>query len=298
MNSLRILMLIGLLPLTALAQSATQPTTRPDMTPVLSQLTVATREIPYVADASEKQRLDIYSPRGAKGVPVLMFVHGGEWTKGDKTEISFKPKFFNENGIVFVSINYRLSGTDKHPAQVNDIASAVRWVHDHIGEYGGSPAKMVLMGHSAGCHLVTLLGLDPRPLAKVGMKPADLRAVVSWSGGAFDLPDKVRQGGAYADYIRDNFGPDEAVWRDASPMMHIGDAKPMPRFLFASAEGGNATSREISGKMAGLVRSAGGDAQTALLVGKSHTAANHEIGMPGDVTGEMLLKFVVDVTTR
>jgi len=223
---------------------------------------------------------------------VVVYVHGGEWTKGDKSEVSYKPRFFNEHGVVFVSVNYRLSGTAKHPAQVDDVASAVRWVRDHAGEIGGDPRRLVLMGHSAGCHLVTLVGLDPRPLAKVNLKPSDLCAVVSWSGGAFDLVGKVRSGGMYAGYIRLNFGEDEGAWRDASPIAHAGEVRPTVRFLLASAENGNPASRVISEQMVSLIRQAGGNAQAVLLSGKTHFTANHEVGMAGDKTGEILLRFI------
>jgi len=179
---------------------------------------------------------------------------------------------------------------------VDDVATAVKWVRDHVPEFGGDPKKIVLMGHSAGCHLVTLATLDPRILARVGMKPSDLAGVVSWSGGAFDLVDKVKSGGMYATYIRANFTDDESAWRDASPMNHIGDSKQLPPFLFASAEAGNAASREAAEKMASLINAAGGHADTLLLKGKSHTNANHEVGMQGDETGPALLEFVMSVT--
>jgi len=297
----------------ALAQSATavpasQPatsapakkeaTTKPDQTPRTAADCVIQKDVAYVPQATEQQKLDIYAPQGAKGAPVVIFVHGGEWTKGDKTEVSFKPKFLNEAGIVFVSINYRLSGAAKHPAQIADVASAVRWLREHIAEYGGDPHMLVLMGHSAGCHLVTLVGLDPRPLAKVGLKPSDLSGVVSWSGGAFDLVAKVASGGMYADYIHQNFGDDEQVWRDASPIAHIGDGKPMPPFLFASAEKGNPASRELSERMVELIEKAGGKARAILLAGKTHSAANHEVGQAGDVTGAELVRFGREVTGK
>ena len=145
---------------------------RPSQKAVLVEATVLKRDMAYGED--EKQRLDVYSPQGSKEAPVVVFVHGGEWTKGDKSEVSYKPKFLNENGIVFVSVNYRLAPAATHPAQINDLAAAVRWVRDHAAECGASPDKIVLMGHSAGCHLVTLLALDPRYLAGVKLRPNQL----------------------------------------------------------------------------------------------------------------------------
>ena len=224
------------------AAPTTEPTTRPDMTPRISENSIVARDMPFAGpNSTDKQRLDVYAPRGANAAPVVVFIHGGEWTKGDKSEVSFKPKYLNENGVIFIAANYRLSGTDKHPAQVDDVATAVKWVRDHVPEFGGDPKKIVLMGHSAGCHLVTLATLDPRILARVGMKPSDLAGVVSWSGGAFDLVDKVKSGGMYATYIRANFTDDESAWRDASPMNHIGDSKQLPPF-----RGNSNTARPVS----------------------------------------------------
>src|SRR5262245_37000382 len=80
---------------------------RPDQTAVLAKNTAARLDVAYGKD--EKQKLDVYSPKGAKGAPVVVFIHGGEWTRGDKSAVSYKPKLLNENGIVFVSINYRLT---------------------------------------------------------------------------------------------------------------------------------------------------------------------------------------------
>src|SRR3954451_10170838 len=117
----------------------------PSLEAVLGKDTVIKKDIAYGKDS--KQKLDVYSPKGAKGLPVVAYVHGGEWTKGDKAEVSYKPKFFTEHGLVFVSVNYRLSPADRHPAHVSDVAAAVRWLTGHVRDHGGDPKKVVLMGH-------------------------------------------------------------------------------------------------------------------------------------------------------
>src|SRR5262249_43765511 len=155
----------------------------------------------------------MYSPKDAKGAPIVVFIHGGEWTKGDKSAVSYKPKFLNENGIVFVSINYRLVPAVTHPAHVTDVATAVRWVFDAAQENCGVPKKICLIGHPHGFHLSTLTALDGHYLDKVKLKPADLRGVVAWSGGAYDLVDKVKSGGSYAKHIKNTFGDSESAWR-------------------------------------------------------------------------------------
>ncbi len=265
----------------------------PSETAILSPKTVVRTDVPYGKD--EKQRLDVYAPRGAKDAPMVLFFHRGEWSKGDKSEVSYKPKFLNENGIVFISVNYRLSPAVTHPAHINDVAAAVRWAHDHAAEFGGSAQRIVVMGHSAGCHLVTLLALDPRYLSAVGLCASDLRGVVAWSGGAYDLVEKVKAGGTYPPYIRQAFGDSPAAWRDASPVAHVGDARPIPPFLFISVERGN-TSHQASERLAGLIRDAKGQADSRVIEGRTHSTANQLLGAPEDATGAILLEFVRKVT--
>jgi arylformamidase len=267
---------------------------RPSQAAVLAKNTVTKLGVAYGKD--EKQQLDVYSPRGSKNVPIVIFIHGGEWAKGDKADVSYKPKFLNEHGIVFVSINYRLSPDSKHPAHVSDVASAVRWARAHAGEFGADGKKIVLMGHSAGCHLATLTALDPRHLAREKLKPVDLAGVVAWSGGAYDLVDKMKSEGQYPKYIRQAFGDTEAAWRDASPLSHVGDA-PMPPFLFISYEKGNAAHLAAE-NIAAKIRQAKGQADVQLVEGRTHFMANHLLGAPADTTGKLLLDFVRRVTNE
>ena len=287
---------LAALPLRADPPRAEQPkekADRPSQDAVLAKNTVLRADVAYGKD--EKQKLDVYSPKGVKGAPVVVFVHGGEWTRGDKAAVSYKPRFLNENDVVFVSVNYRLTPPVTHPAHVSDVAAALRWVHDHAEEFGGDPKKIVLMGHSAGCHLATLAALDPRYLAEVKLKPSDVRGVVAWSGGAYDLVQKVKDGGAYADYIKKAFGDSEDAWRDASPVTHAKGAEAGPAFLFVSIEKGNA-SHQAAERLAGLIRDAKGQADSKLIEGRDHFNANHLLGAPDDTTGKVLLDFIRKVT--
>lgn len=270
----------------------TQPATRPSQAAVLMPGSVVRLNVPYVEPADPKRTLDLYAPPDAKEAPVVLYVHGGEWAKYDKSIVSYKPRFLNEHGVVFISIDYRLSGVAQHPAQVNDIAAALRWTRDHAREFGGDPKRLFLMGHSAGCHLVTLTALDPRYLRAAGLEPHDLAGVISWSGGAFDLVQKVAEGGMYAPFIKLNFGESESGWRDASPIEHVRDASPKPRFLFISADGDKAPSIAATAKLSSLIAAARGDVSRFVLANKTHFTADHELGQPGDETGKLLLDFV------
>ena len=133
----------------------------------------AKRNIPYAEPAHERQVLDVYSPPNAKNLPVVFWIHGGGWQTGDKTSVQMKPQFFVDKGFVFVSTNYRLLPSVDMATIVRDIAKSIRWVHDHIAEYGGDPKRLFIMGHSAGAQLAALVCTDDRYLKAEGLSLAD-----------------------------------------------------------------------------------------------------------------------------
>jgi len=268
-------------------QKSTEST--PSLAAVLAANTTTSLDRAYGSD--DKQKLDIYAPKGAKNAPVVIYIHGGEWTKGDKAEVAYKPKFFIEQGYVMVSVNYRLSPAAMHPAHVNDVAAAVRWTVDHIAEYGGDPKNIVLMGHSAGCHLVVLTTLDPQYLSKVGLKAKDLRAVVAWSGGSFDLVHKAKTDEKFVGYIRNAFGTEEKAWHDASPVNLTTYAKECPPYLFVTADP-DGDSFKIAQRLEKGIQQDGGRATTMILADRTHRTANQLLGSPDDKTGAQLMEFL------
>ena len=102
-----------------------------------------------------KQTLDVYGAADAKHKkrPVVVWIHGGGWTGGDKREMAAKPTAFVEHGYVFVSTNYRLFPGASIATIARDVAKAIRWTHDHAAEFGGDGDKIFVMGHSAGSQL-------------------------------------------------------------------------------------------------------------------------------------------------
>src|SRR5713226_7325378 len=120
------------------------------------------RDIPYADPADERQVLDVYSPRDAKNLPVVFWIHGGGWQTGDKASVQIKPQVFVDKRFVFVSTNYRLLPSVDMATIVGDIARSMRWVHDHVAEHGGDPNRLFIMGHSAGAQLAALICTDDR----------------------------------------------------------------------------------------------------------------------------------------
>src|SRR6266850_6403106 len=118
------------------------------------------RDIAYAEPKNPRQTLDVYRPDSGKNLPVVVWVHGGGWRAGDKTEVASKPIAFTRKGLVFVAVNYRFVPNVTMDTIARDIAKSVRWVHDYVGLRGGDPKRIFLMGHSAGAQLAALVCTD------------------------------------------------------------------------------------------------------------------------------------------
>jgi acetyl esterase/lipase len=137
-------------------------------------------------DEGNLHQLDMYLP-ASKNFPVVVFAHGGAWLSGDKSEYDNVGRFFAENGIGAVLVNYRLSPKVRHPAHVQDVAKSVAWARRNIRKHGGNPDSLYLCGYSAGGHLVSLLATDESYLKAEGVPPESIRGVISISGVYSDV---------------------------------------------------------------------------------------------------------------
>ncbi len=182
------------------------------------------RELPGVE--SELLSLDLYPL--AEPAPLLVWVHGGAWQSGDKSkDIADKRGLARRSGYALASLNYRLSDPDDfgepthlfHPVHVQDVAAALGWLHRNAEAFGVDGDHMVLMGPSAGAHLVALVATDTRFLEEEEMDPAILRGIASYDIDAYDLPARLAlpAGPAYVNA----FGEDPAGWEEASPLYHL-----------------------------------------------------------------------------
>lgn len=134
------------------------------------------RDIAY--GAHPRHRLDVYVPPGAEDAPVVIFAHGGSFYRFNKEVHALVGTAFRQRGFVAVLPNYRLHPEIAYPAFVDDLASVVHWVQANIAQHGGDPARIVLVGHSAGGIMASLLALDGE---RYGLAPGALRGLVSLS---------------------------------------------------------------------------------------------------------------------
>ena len=193
------------------------------------------RDIPY--GSHDRQVLDVYSPPGAKNLPVVFWIHGGGWQAGDKSDVQIKPKVFMEKGFVFVSTNYRLLPNVDMGTIVRDVAKSIRWVHDHIAEYGGDPNRLLVMGHSAGAQLAALVCTDDRYLKAEGLSLSIIKGCVPVDGDTYDVPAIIEtaetrrrvHGQPQAKFgHREKFGNDPAKHRDFSAVTHVATGQGHP----------------------------------------------------------------------
>lgn len=141
------------------------------------------------------QTLDIWRAEGAPA-PLIVFVHGGGWKRGDKDNATgrFKPVHYPQQGYAFASINYRLVPAATVEQQAADVAAAVRALVDRADALGVDRRRIALMGHSAGAHLVALVGTDERYLRGAGLSFADIAGVIPIDGAAYDVAAQMHDG--------------------------------------------------------------------------------------------------------
>lgn len=186
-------------------------------------------DIQYGEAGGQKLLLDAHIPAEQGTFPVLIIVHGGGWMSGDKeTDIVpvLAPTITN---FTWFTINYRLAPTNRWPACIEDVETAIRWVKQHAADYKGDPNQIALIGYSAGGHLVTFAGVHPEADAKV-------QAVVAFAPPTDLVADNVRRGGLSLS-MRGLFGFDStnitddvrAILRTNSPTSYI--SPDLPPFL-------------------------------------------------------------------
>jgi acetyl esterase/lipase len=217
-------------------------------------------DIAYGPD--QRQTLDVYVPDGESGVPrpVVVFFHGGGWSRGSKDIYRFVGSALAEKGAITVIANYRLTPEVRFPVFVEDAASAVAWTFRNIADHGGDPARIFLMGHSAGAHISALLALDPRYLARDGIDTAQLAGVIGLSGPydfAITAPALESVFGKPADPA--DTQPVRFVRADAPPVLLLhGTADRLCRY-------------EQSIRLAERLTAAGGQAEVKLYPDRDHT---------------------------
>jgi acetyl esterase/lipase len=176
------------------------------------------RDVAYGPDA--RQRFDVYAPDDAHGAPVIFMLHGGAWAFGDKGAASVvdnKVARWVPRGFVFVSANYRMLPDAAPLEQARDTARALASAQAQAASWGGDGARFILMGHSAGAHLVSLIAAAPRIALDLGARP--WLGTVELDSAALDVERIMRK--RHLRLYDRAFGRDPADWAAASPLARL-----------------------------------------------------------------------------
>lgn len=231
------------------------------------------------------QVLDIYPARAGSSQrpPLVVFVHGGGWKRGskDNADGTWKAPHYTGLGYAYASINYRLVPEATVEQQAADVAAALRYLIDNAGRLGFDPNRIVLMGHSAGAHLVSLVGTDEQYLKGAGLSFAAIDGVIPIDGAAYDVPRQIADGGNFMhDTYLQAFGEDPARQRALSPTFHA-QAPNAPAFLLIHVmrKDGVAQNKELEAAL----RKGGTRVERREFEGtglKGHGEINRQLGNP------------------
>jgi arylformamidase len=251
--------------------------------PTLAQEHLALGGIEHEYGSDPMQKLDFYNAGTNRPAPLVLFVHGGGWKRGDKRNATGvdKIRHYTSLGYHFASINYRLIPEATVEAQAADVASALAYLLKHADRLRIDRSRIVLMGHSAGAHLSALVGTDPQYLHTVGLGMNALSGVVPIDGAAYDVPAQMGDGARImqATY-KQAFGTDPARQKSLSPYHHA-QAPNAPAFLILHVD--RADGRRQSEALANALRQAGSRIQLNAFAGKGmqgHADINRKLGDP------------------
>jgi acetyl esterase/lipase len=253
------------------------------------------KDVPYLSGANysaNKDKLDLYLPERRTNVPVVVSYYGGGLTAGDKNAQAFIGQRFAAAGFATAVVNYRLTPEVQHPAHVQDAAASFAWVKRHIAEYGGDPAQVFIIGHSAGAYLVALLSTDERYLAAHQLSLRDIRGVVPVSAFYW-----VEKSGVAPDRDKRIWGTDQKAWADASPAHHLSPGVPATLILYA--DGDDEWRRQQNVDAAKALKGAGArDVTITMIAGRTHNTIWSKVAEAGDETATHIIDFVRAHSTR
>lgn len=183
---------------------------------------------PEAVTIAETPKLNVFVPGNSieKELPVLIFVHGGNWNSGRKGTYDMLGRNFARRGVVTVVPDYTLSPKVNYDGMTKEVAQAIQWTKENIGKYGGDKNQIYVTGHSAGGHLVALAVMNP----KYGIDAKTVSGIILNDAAGLDMKNYLELNPPTA---KDDYSTTWTVspekWKDASPIYFLN--KNTPPFL-------------------------------------------------------------------
>ncbi len=245
------------------------------------------RNIAYGGDP--KQVLDVYQPSPQRAAPVVIFIHGGAYVRGDKDRGEIYGNittWFARQGMLGINADYRLAPAAKWPSAAEDVRSIVSWAKANAEKYGGDPNEIFLIGHSAGATHVASYIFDTSLQPKEG--PGVAGAVLI--SGRYRLEYKPKDPNARN--MQAYFGDDPSQYANRSAITHINDGAKVPVFLVVTEY--DNPGRDVSGAelFAALCKRDNACPRFTRLQWHNHLSEVVSFNTPDEKLGREILDFI------
>ncbi len=222
------------------------------------------KNISYVRYGKRVLQLDLYLPVSKidQARPALIFVHGGGWRSGYRTNFAPFAMAMAERGYVAATISYRLSGEAQYPAAIYDVKTAVRWLRANAKKYDVNPKQIAIAGGSAGGQIASLTGVTAGifkfdPQAKKSSVSSDVQAIINIDGlsdftseaARFHEDDPRKTPSAAGAWFGGRYADKTELWHEASPIFYVNKNTPPILFLISAQERFSVGHKEMIEKM-------------------------------------------------
>ncbi|HWG11266.1 MAG TPA: alpha/beta hydrolase [Rhodanobacteraceae bacterium] len=234
------------------------------------------------------QTFNVYMPKTpTQNAPVILMVHGGGWFQGDKADtpvVQNKVKRWLPAGFIFISVNYPLMPQTNPLQQAQNVAQALAYAQQHAADWGGDPNKFILMGFSAGAHLVSLISAEPSMATSLGALP--WLGTVALDSAAYDIPEIMAH--SHPAVYDEAFGTNVDLWNAASPTLQL-KSRIAPFMAVCTSQESHLSSQDLDF----ITKANGLGTQTRLLqVDLTHAEIDADLGLPSDYTNKVT-SFIV-----
>lgn len=250
--------------------------------------------VQYVADGNSKQRLDLYVP-ATKGFPTVVFVHGGAWVMGDRSDSLNRnlAKALQARGIGCALVSYRLVPEFKPADQLRDVTAAFAWVKRSVDQNGGDAGKVFLAGHSAGGHLSALVATDPVHLKAQGLDRSAVAGVVTIGAPlALTLPNlSLESGPEWLQSAVKGLNGAAGALAGYDPLRTLDKDSPRTLVIIGSDDYLPIKLQARAYEAAAMVKGARVEVET--LAERTHVTALSRMGQTADPGFERLVRFIL-----